>query len=106
MSLALEKVGGYELALAHTAFEAGVIARETRPHVIVIDITLPDVVPETIALRVRGTTDLEDVCLIGAATGLTKRQGQTLLQSGFQGYLSKPFDVHSLIDLIEDLSLT
>jgi CheY-like chemotaxis protein len=33
---------------------------------------------------------------------MTEPQGQALLQQGFDGYLSKPFDVRSLIRLIEE----
>ena len=104
IGVAMEKVGGYEFAKADTAFEAGVMAHEIRPQIIVIDVTLPDVDSETIALRVRGMADLQETCLIGVGNGLTEAQGQALLQGGFRGYLSKPFDLRSLIDLIEELS--
>jgi hypothetical protein len=29
-------------------------------------------------------------------------KGQALLQDGFRGYLNKPFNVRSLIDLVEE----
>ena len=102
---AMEDAGRYELTSTGTAFEAGAAAQEIRPHVIIIDVTLPDVVSEAIALRVRGMTDLQDACLIGVGSGLTEAQGQTLLQCGFQGYLSKPFNVRSLINLMDELIL-
>ena len=98
---ALTAEGHFEVTTAGSAFEAGAVAQESKPHVVIVDITLADVVPKAIVRWVRSCSDLQDTCLVGVASGMANSKGQTLLQEGFDGYLSKPFDVRSLIELIE-----
>lgn len=98
----LSQNGGYEVTTAATAMEAGAAAHELLPHVLVVDVTLPDVTPEAVARFVRSFSNPQATCLIGIARGLTEADGQMLLQAGFDGYLSKPFDARSLIRLIEE----
>ncbi len=93
--------GRYEVVTTESAFEAGAAAQDSRPHIVIVDVTLRDVVPKSIVRWFRSHSELRDVCLIGVAGGLTEGQGQALLQQGFDGHLSKPFDVHSLIELID-----
>ncbi|MFQ5414590.1 MAG: response regulator [Phycisphaerae bacterium] len=98
---ALLRDGGYEVRTASCAFEAGAAAQALKPHVIVLDVTLADVTPGVISRFVRSSPDLPGVRLIGTAPGLTEAEGHALLQDGFHGYLSKPFETRSLIRLIE-----
>lgn len=98
----LTENGGYEVTTAASAIEAGAAAQEIQPHVLIVDVTLPDVSPKTIARFIRSFGTAQSTYLIGVASGLTDADGQTLLQAGFDGYLSKPFDVRSLIRLIEE----
>ena len=102
---ALEQGDRYEVSTVTAAFEAGAVAQEIRPHVLVVDVTLPDVVPKNLALRARSLTELQGTRLVGVAEGMTDAQGQALLQDGFDGYLSKPFDLRSLTELIDRLSV-
>ena len=98
---ALTDDGRFDVATAGSAFEAGAVAQESKPHVLIVDVTLTDVVPKAIVRWVRSCNGLHDTCLIGVANGMAGSNGQALLQDGFDGYLSKPFDVRSLIELIE-----
>ncbi|MBU0719680.1 MAG: response regulator [Planctomycetes bacterium] len=98
---ALAEDEGIELIMASDAFEAGALAREFTPQVLLVDVTLPEVCAKTIARRVRGMPDLQEVHLMGMASGLTEPQGQALLQDGFHAYLAKPFDTRTLVGLID-----
>jgi excisionase family DNA binding protein len=100
---ALRILGGFEVLWAGTAFEAGAMLHENKPHVILLDVDLPDISPKGICRVVRSNTDLREVCLIGTAKGLSEARGQALLQDGLNGFLAKPFDVRSLVQLIEEL---
>lgn len=91
----------YEVLTATSALEAGAIAQERKPHVFLVDVSLPDVTPTTVARFARTLPGHAGMCLIGMATGLTEAQGQALLQEGFHGYLSKPFEAFSLVTLID-----
>ncbi len=101
---ALTENGGYEVATAGSALEAGAVARELEPDVFVVDMTLPDVTPAVVTRFVRALATAEPMCVIGVAPRLTEGEGQALLQEGFHGYLSKPFDVHTLIRVIEEVT--
>ncbi len=94
--------GGYEVECAGSAFEAGVIAQEFKPHSLLVDVTLPDVSPRAISLTLRSKADLQATRLIGIAANLDNGRGDSLLQDGFDAYLCKPFDIPSLIDLLKE----
>ncbi|MHC4066875.1 MAG: helix-turn-helix domain-containing protein, partial [Planctomycetota bacterium] len=71
----LETAGGYQVNVASTLFEAGVLAGMHTPHVMVVDVTLPDVVPKELVRTVRTYEHLQTVKLIGISGGITEGQG-------------------------------
>lgn len=98
---ALENDGGFEVTTVGSALEAGAAAVELKPHVIVVDVSLPDVIPHAMVRFQRSNCDLQTTSLIGVSTNLSNGQGQALLQQGFAGFLSKPFETAALIRVIE-----
>ena len=102
----LAQQGDYEVTTADSAFEVGAMASAFRPHVLMVDVTLPDAAPKAVIRFARSSADLQGVCLIGMAHGLSTGAGQALLQEGFDACLSKPFDVRSVIQLIEEKAAT
>ena len=98
---ALENDGGFEVTTVGSALEAGAAAVELKPHVIVVDVSLPDVIPQAMVRFQRSNCDLQTTSLIGVSTNLSNGQGQALLQQGFAGFLSKPFETSALIRVIE-----
>ncbi len=92
-----------DISVATTAFEAGAAANEMKPGVVIVDVTLPDVETKGLVRSVRSLADLQETRLIAIATGLTEAQGHALLQDGFDGYLSKPFELSELMDQLEKL---
>ena len=99
---ALTQRGGYAVTTAATALEAGAAAQQLRPQICLVEVTSPDMAPKVVARFFRALETVPPVCLIGMARGMTDAQGQALLQDGFDGYLSKPFEIRSLVHLIED----
>jgi excisionase family DNA binding protein len=102
----LTEHGGYEVTRVDTAFEAGAVVQEVHPHVLLVDVSLSDVDAARLGQFLRGTSELQDLCVIGMASGLTDRDGHALLQDGFDGYLAKPFEMRSLVALIESHATT
>lgn len=96
--------GDFEVTLASAAFEAGVVVKELKPSVLIVDVTLPDVVPRSLALGIRSIPDLQETRLIAMAPGLSVGDQQALLQDGFDAVLPKPFQVRELIALIGTLT--
>ncbi len=101
MRSALEKAEGFEVFTAETALEAGAVARDREPQVVVMDVSLPDVDPPAVVRFFRSTGELSGTCLIGMVADLSEGQGQALLQLGFDGYLAKPFSTAALLSLVE-----
>lgn len=97
---ALAAAGEFEVMIAESAFEAGAIASTLKPRVIVADVSLPDVNPVALVRFVQTHPDLGETCIIGIAAGLTEGQGVTLIHRGFNGWLSKPFDLSALLSAI------
>ncbi len=95
--------GYYDLETAHTAFEAGLAANEFKPHVFVVDVSLADIDSSTLRRQLQCNDDLATTKLVGMSTSLTPGCGQTLLQRGFDAYLTKPFDLSSLVEVLENV---
>ncbi len=99
----LQADGLYTVTVAAAAFEAGVLAGLRAPHVMIVDVSLPDVVPKGLGRTIRACEELQDVKLIGTSGGMTKGQGEALVQDGFDAFLRKPFEIRELIAVIEQV---
>jgi len=102
LDTALTQAGGFAVAMATCAIEAGAIAQTFKPDVMLVDVSMSDVTPATVSRFVHSIEDLGTPQLIGTALGMTDAEGQALLQEGFDAYVSKPFDITTLVRLIED----
>lgn len=98
---ALEETQSFEVSSAETALEAGAVAREREPHIVLVDVALPDVDPKSVVRFFRSSDGMSHTRLLGMSAGMTDAKGQSLLQYGFDGYLLKPFDISALIELID-----
>ena len=79
MAEALAQTSGYEVRTATSVIEAGAVAFATSPHVIVVDVTLPDVVPRSISRWARSADYLMGTRLIAVAPALSQAHGQALI---------------------------
>ena len=98
----LEADGGYRISIAGTVFEAGVLIGTSAPHAMLVEVTLPDVLPRELVRTVRAHEQLQTVRLIAASGGITDGQRQALIQDGFDNYLRKPFQIRQLIQTVDD----
>lgn len=97
----LTRTGTFEVAVASSAIEAGAAASELKPQAIVVDVDTSEITPRSVCRFVRGLPLSDVPCLIGTGRDLSDARGQSLLQEGFHAWLAKPFDVRSLVRLIE-----
>lgn len=98
---ALASEGDFEVSCARTAFEAGVAVQNLRPSVLVVDVSLPDVVPEQLCRDLRANESLRSLKLIAVSGAMTKGEGESILQAGFHACLRKPFEVAQLVAAID-----
>jgi excisionase family DNA binding protein len=105
LQIAMGKAG-CEVLSAGSALDAGAAAEQLKPQVVIVDTSLPGLLPHSVVrfFRVLGEPPVPK--LIGVGGGLTDGQGQGLLQAGFDAYLKKPFDARSLMQTIERLEHT
>jgi excisionase family DNA binding protein len=99
---ALTQEGLYDVRTASTAFEAGTHAQSFHPHVILLDISLPDVDPRAIGRLITTNPDLQDMRLIAMGSSISEGESQALRQQGFDNIVRKPFDVRQVMRAIEE----
>ena len=98
MSKVLEEDGRFEVKVAGNGFDAGMMVKEYRPDIIVLDVMLPDINGKEVCHRVRADTSLEDVRILCISGMIEEDKIQELRLSGADDFLHKPFDAEVLID--------
>jgi excisionase family DNA binding protein len=94
----LEDDGRFEVRIAGNGFDAGMMVKEYRPDIIVLDVMLPDINGKEVCHRVRADNTLEDVRIICISGMIEEDKIQELKLSGADDFLHKPFMVEELID--------
>ncbi len=98
MTKVLEEDGRFEVRVASNGFDAGMMVKEYRPDLIVLDVMLPDINGKEVCHRVRADTTLEDVRILCISGMIEDDKIQELKLSGADDFLHKPFDIEELID--------
>jgi excisionase family DNA binding protein len=98
MNKFLDEDGRFEVRIASNGFDAGMMVKEYRPDIIVLDVMLPDINGKEVCHRVRADTSLEDVRILCISGMIEEDKIQELRLAGADKFLHKPFDVEKLID--------
>src|SRR6478609_5185314 len=94
----LEEDGRFEVKIASNGFDAGMMVKDYRPDVIVLDVMLPDINGKEVCQRVRADPTLEDVRILCISGMVEDDKIQELKLSGADDFLHKPFVIDELID--------
>lgn len=100
MTKALTDDGRFEVRVANNGFDAGMMVKEYRPELIVLDVMLPDINGREVCQRVRSDNQLEDVKIVCISGMVEPEKVDELKASGANDFLQKPFEVDELIDRI------
>ena len=98
LSKALDDDGRFEYRVAANGFDAGMMVKEYRPDLIILDVMLPDINGKEVCLRVRSDASLEEVRVICISGMVEEEKIQELKLAGADEFVSKPFDVDVLIE--------
>jgi excisionase family DNA binding protein len=98
MTKVLEEDGRFEVRIATTGFDAGMMVKEYRPDLIVLDVMLPDINGKEVCQRVRADNTLEEVRILCISGMIEDDKIQDLKLSGADEFLHKPFEIEALID--------
>src|SRR5438046_7588469 len=93
----LEEDGRFEVRIASNGFDAGMMVKEYRPDLIILDVMLPDINGKEVCHRVRADSSMEDVRIICISGMVEDDKVQELKLAGADDFLPKPFDVDVLI---------
>jgi excisionase family DNA binding protein len=95
---ALDKDGRFDVKVANNGFDAGMIVKEHRPELIVLDVMLPDINGREVCQRVRSDTQLEEVKILCISGMVEPDKIDDLKVAGANDFLQKPFEVEQLIE--------
>ena len=91
----------WDIRVAENEFEAGVLAQQFGPHVIVLDVAEDPTEASETCRRIRATPGLQSAKILAATAGLTRHLRQELIERGFDGCLARPYSPRQLIEAVE-----
>jgi DNA-binding response OmpR family regulator len=98
MTKVLEEDGRFEVRVATTGFDAGMMVKDYRPDLIVLDVMLPDINGKEVCHRVRSDPSMEDVRILCISGMVEEDKISELKLAGADDFLHKPFEIEELID--------
>lgn len=88
----------FEIRTANNGFGAGMLVKEFRPDLIVLDVMLPDINGKEVCQRVRGDSSMKS-CKIICISGMVEQDKVAdLMAAGADDFMNKPFNVDDLIE--------
>lgn len=78
------------------------LARRHRPVLILLDLNLVDLPGAEVLQMLRADPRTADIPVAIVSADAMPRQVQRLLSSGAVAYLTKPIDIHRLLELVDD----
>jgi two-component system, OmpR family, response regulator len=100
---AFERDGRFEIRMANNGFDAGMLVKEFRPDLVVLDVMLPDINGKEVCQRVRKDESLETVKIICISGMVEQDKIAELKVAGANDFMHKPFNVDRLLDRACDL---
>ena len=98
MTRFLVEDGRFEVRVASNGFDAGMMVKDYRPDIMVLDVMLPDINGKEVCQRVRADPSLEDVRILCISGMVEDDKIQELRLAGADEFLHKPFVVDVLIE--------
>src|SRR5262249_20660165 len=98
----LEEDGRFEVRIASNGFDAGMMVKEYRPDLIILDVMLPHNKGKEVCGRVGPARTVEDVRILCISGMIEEDKVQELKLAGADDFLHKPFDIEELIERMCD----
>jgi CheY-like chemotaxis protein len=91
---------GYTLVWAAKGEEGLAQAAALKPHVILLDINLPDIDGYEVARRLKADSELQSIPIIAVTANALKGDAEKALTAGCDVYMSKPIQLRELWDKV------
>ena len=98
-----DRDGRFDIRTANNGFDAGMLVKEFRPDLVVLDVMLPDINGKEVCQRVRKDESLESVKIICISGMVEQDKIAELKAAGANDFMHKPFNVDRLLDRACDL---
>ena len=93
-----ERDGRFDVRSANNGFDAGMLVKEFRPDLVVLDVMLPDINGKEVCQRVRSDGNLEAVKIICISGMVEQDKIAELRVAGADDFLNKPFPIEKLLE--------
>ncbi len=97
----LDREDRFEVRTASTGYDAGMMTREFRPNIILLDYMLPDVNGNVVCERIKADPDLADTRVVIISGVVRQEEIDQLMAAGADAFIPKPFQVEALIECID-----
>ena len=88
----------FEVKSARTGYDAGMMTEQFRPHLVLLDYMLPDINGNLVCDRIRSNPELAGTKIIVISGVVNQDEIDTLLRSGADDFVKKPFNIEKLIE--------
>jgi excisionase family DNA binding protein len=95
---AFEHDGRFDVRTANNGFDAGMLVKEFRPDLVVLDVMLPDINGREVCVRVRSDKSLDEVRIICISGMIEADKVADLKAAGANDFMQKPFTVDRLLE--------
>jgi excisionase family DNA binding protein len=95
---AFERDGRFDIRTANNGFDAGMLVKEFRPDLVILDVMLPDINGREVCVRVRSDRTLDEVKIICISGMVEADRVADLREAGADDFVQKPFSVDRLMD--------
>jgi excisionase family DNA binding protein len=99
----LQRDGRFEVAVAQTGYDAGLLTESFRPNLIILDYMLPDINGNIVCERIRSREEYAGTRIIFVSGVVNQEEVRSLLRAGADAFFKKPFDIRELIGKIAEL---
>jgi two-component system, cell cycle response regulator DivK len=94
---------GYTVIGARTGREGVTAAKEHKPDVILMDLSLPEMDGWEAAREIKNDPEIANIPLIALTAHTLPGDRKKALESGFDDYISKPINVPAFYDIVKDV---
>jgi excisionase family DNA binding protein len=95
---AFDRTTLFDIKTANNGFDAGMLVKEFRPDLVVLDIMLPDINGREVCQRVRMDPTLEAVKILCISGMVEQDKINDLRAAGANDFMQKPFDTDKLLE--------
>jgi excisionase family DNA binding protein len=95
---AFERDGRFDIRTANNGFDAGMLVKEFRPDLVILDVMLPDINGREVCVRVRSDQSLDEVKIVCISGMVEADKVADLKAAGANDFIQKPFTIDTLLE--------